>query len=101
MSDAPTIAAMAAGVYGLRLLGLVVPLDGVPAFWLRALRALPVALLAALVASSKAGAAGGEPGRIAALAVGGAVVWFSRRMWAAIASGLAVYWLFRLIGWGA
>lgn len=91
---------MGAGIYGLRLLGLVVPLDGVPAFWTRALRALPVALLAALVTSSRAGVASGEPGRVVALAVAGVVVWRSRRMWSAIVSGLAVYWICRWIGWG-
>lgn len=85
--------AMGAGIYALRLAGLAVPLTAVPPFWTRALRFLPVALLAALVASSQAGAASGDPSRILALIVAAVVAWRGRRPWAAIASGLVVVWL--------
>ena len=91
MTDFLTMFAMGTGIYLLRLAGLSMPLTEIPPFWVRALRFLPVALLAALVSSSRAGIASGEIGRIVALIVAGLVVWKSRRMWAAIASGLAVF----------
>jgi branched-subunit amino acid transport protein len=100
MPDVGTIVAMGSGVCALRLAGLVVPLADLPPFWTRALRSLPIALLTALVVSNRAGAASGEPDRILALAAAALVAWRSRRAWAAIASGLAVFWIARVIAGG-
>ena len=93
MRDTATVVTMGIGVYALRLLGLALPKAALPPCLERALRSLPIALLAALVASSSAGAASGDPARIVAMAVAGAAVWRSRRMWAGIIGGLAVFLL--------
>jgi branched-subunit amino acid transport protein len=93
MSETTTVVTMGLGIYALRLLGLVAPMTVLPPILERALRSLPIALLTALVASSPAGASSGDPVRLAALGAAGAIVWTSRRLWAGIGGGLAVFWL--------
>lgn len=89
------ILAMGAGVYLLRLIGLTVPRSAMPPAFERALRFVPVALLSALVVSSLAGrTVDGAAGWIAA-AGAALVVWRTRRLWACIVSGMALYWLTR------
>jgi branched-subunit amino acid transport protein len=96
MSLIGSILAMGAGVYLLRITGMVLRDVALPLAWERALGYVPVALLSALVVSSLAGPAGGEPQRLVAAAVAGYVAYRSRRMWACILSGLVALWLLRL-----
>lgn len=95
-----TVLAMGAGVYGLRLAGFVAPVSALPHRWKRALRILPVALLAALVASSNAGPGSGDLARAIAVIVAGIVAWRFRQIWLVIATGLAVFWSMHWLGWG-
>jgi branched-subunit amino acid transport protein len=97
MSATATILAMGVAVYALRLAGLALPEAAIPRSWEPALRHLPVALLSALVV---AGVSGGEDEslvRLVAISVAGLVARRTGRMWACIASGLAVIWLLRLL----
>jgi branched-subunit amino acid transport protein len=96
MSLIGSILAMGAGVYVLRVAGMVLRDVGLPPAWERALGYVPVALLSALVVSSLAGPAGGEPQRLVAAAVAGYVAYRTRRMWACIVSGMVALWLLRL-----
>lgn len=91
------ILAMAAAVFALRLTGFLLADVAIPPAWERALGFLPVAVLTALVVSSLDG--GGENGaaRLIAAAGAGVIAYLSRRMWACILGGLAVYWLLRLV----
>jgi branched-subunit amino acid transport protein len=54
------VLAMGAGVFALRLAGLVLPSRSVPAAWDRALAFVPIALLAALVVASLSGGSDGS-----------------------------------------
>ncbi len=101
MSDLWTVIAMGTGVYALRLTGFALPVSALPERWKRALQALPVALLAALVASSRAGFASGDPARMLALIAGGYVAWRFQRIWLVIVVAMAVFWSIRWTGWGA
>lgn len=97
MSTIWLIVMMAAGVYLLRIAGLVLPDVEIPPFWRQALEFVPVALLTALVVSSLMGGSETEPARFAAVGAGGLVAYRSRKMWACIAAGMAVFWLLRLV----
>ena len=96
MSNLWSIVAMAAGVYALRLGGLLLPQRAVPPGVQQALRFLPVALLGALVVATLSGR-GYDPTTWVAVAGAGLVGWATRQMWACILSGMAIYWLLRLI----
>ena len=93
MSTVWLILLMGAGVYALRLAGLVLRDVSVPPAWERAFGFVPVALLTALVVSSLVGSSDGGGARLVA-AVGAAIVarW-TGQMWACILSGMVVYWL--------
>jgi branched-subunit amino acid transport protein len=91
------ILGMGTGVYVLRLAGLVLPDAAAPPRWGRALEFLPAALLTALVVSSVAGPAGGEPAQVIAAAGAGLIMVRTGRMWACIAGGMVIYWLLRLV----
>ena len=95
------ILGMGAGVYALRLAGLALPDVTMPPTWERALRFVPIALLTALVVSSLAGPAGGEPARLVAAGCAALVARRTGKMWTCILSGMALYWLLRLVGVGA
>lgn len=84
---------MGAGVYALRLAGLLLPGAAVPPGWNRALGFLPIALLTALVVTSLAGQADGLGVRLVAAGGGVLVAYRTRQMWACIASGMLLYWL--------
>jgi branched-subunit amino acid transport protein len=96
MSPVWPILAMGGALYLLRLGGMLLPNLTLPAGWERALGWVPVALLSALVVSSLAGPAASDPRPIVAAAVGAAVAWRTRRMWACMLSGLLVAGLLRL-----
>jgi branched-subunit amino acid transport protein len=97
MSQLWLILAMGAGVYALRLSGLLLPNVAIPVEWEQALRFLPVALLGSLVTVGLAGGGQVDPAELAGAAVGALVAWKTRRMWACIVSGLATYWLLALL----
>lgn len=96
MSSLWPIVAMAAGVYALRLAGLLLPRRAVPPGAQQALRFLPVALLGALVVATLSGRSY-DPTAWVAVVGAGLVGWATRRMWACILSGIAIFWLLRLI----
>ena len=97
MSAAWLIMVMGVGVYALRLAGLVLRDVAVPPAWERALRFVPVALLTALVVSSLVGRADDAAPRLAAAAGAALVAHRVRQIWACIVSGMALYWLLRLV----
>lgn len=100
MNDIWTVIAMGTGVYALRLTGFALPVAALRDRWKSALQALPVALLAALVASSQAGFASGDPARMLALFAGGYIAWRFRRIWLVIIVAMTVFWTTRWAGWG-
>jgi branched-subunit amino acid transport protein len=91
------IPAMGGAVYALRVGGLLLPNAAVPLGWEQALRFLPVALLSALVTVGLAGPSGGGPAGLAAAGVGAVTAFWTRRMWACIAAGLATFWALGLL----
>jgi branched-subunit amino acid transport protein len=97
MSTTATILAMGVAVYALRLAGFALPEAASLRSWEPALRHLPVALLSALVVAGVSGGEDERPARLVAIAVAGLVAQCTGRMWACIATGLAVIWLLRLL----
>lgn len=96
MSGIWPIVAMAAGMYALRLAGLLLPQRAVPPGAGQALQFLPVALLGALVVSTFNARANDAVAWLA-LVGAGLIAWGTRRAWTCIVSGMAIYWLLRLI----
>src|SRR5438552_1807303 len=91
-------AALAATVYGMRLAGLLLPENLLPARFRHGLTFVPVAVLSALTVSGLSVQNAGGEARVLAVLVGGLVAFRTRQMWACIAGGLAIYLLFRLAG---
>lgn len=93
-----SILGMGAGMYALRLGGMVLRDLTVPPTWERALRFVPVALLTALVLVSILGRAGVERDvRLAGAVAGALAAWRTRKMWACILAGMAAYWALRAL----
>jgi branched-subunit amino acid transport protein len=90
------ILGMAAGVYAVRLAGFLLADMALPADLERALGFVPVAMLAALFVSVLAGRADDAPLRVVAALGAALVVRRTRRVWACILSGMALYWF---LGW--
>jgi branched-subunit amino acid transport protein len=84
---------MGAGVYALRLAGLVLREITLPAVWDRALRFVPVALLTGLVVVGLNGQVSAEPFRLIAVAGAAYAAYRTKKMWACILVGMAAYWL--------
>lgn len=97
MSALTLIILISASVYALRVSGLLLQDVPVPAFFERALRYVPIALISALAVSSLAGQVSGDPTRLIAAAGGMLMVVYARRMWLGILGGFALYWLVRLL----
>jgi branched-subunit amino acid transport protein len=91
-----TVAGMLAVTFGSRLLGLWLRAP-LPPFWMRFLRFVPVSVFAALVAPNLAGDRGEWLVRYFAAAAAAFVAWKSKQLWAAILSGMIVFWVLRLI----
>ena len=91
------IVLMGAGVYGLRMTGLLLPSLTVPQRWEEAFRYVPIALIAALVTINLWG--GGDPDyrQVAGALTGAIIAWRTRKMWTCIAGGMLTYWLLRLV----
>ena len=90
------ILGMGAGVYALRLVGLVLRDVALPPVWDRALRFVPIALLTGLVVVSLTGQVGAEPIRLIAVMAAGVAAYRTGKMWACILVGMVAYWL---LGW--
>jgi branched-subunit amino acid transport protein len=87
---------MLAVTFGSRYVGLTVQMR-LPAFWLRFLGFVPIAVFAALVTPSLQGSRGEGEIRLAAAAVAALVAWRARNLAVAIAVGMCAFWLLRLI----
>jgi len=90
-----TLAGMVAVTFGSRYAGLVGSTD-LPAFWLRFLQFVPIAVFASLVSPALEGGRGEWQIRVAAAALAAAAAWRTRRLWVAIAVGMAAFWLLRI-----
>lgn len=97
MSTVAVILAMAALTYCSRLVGLALMGMVVPAFWLRFLRFVPIAVFAALVVPALPGNQGEWPVRFLAAALAAFATWHTRQLWVGIGVGMAAFWLLRLI----
>ncbi len=87
------ILGMGAGVYGLRLAGLVLREIALPAVWDRALRFVPVALLTGLVVVGLNGQVTAEPFRLIAVAGAAYAAYRTKKMGACIMAGMMAYWV--------
>jgi branched-subunit amino acid transport protein len=89
------VAGMAAVTFGSRYAGLALR-AALPPFWLRFLHFVPIAVFAALVTPSLAGDRGEGEIRLAAAGIAAVAAWRVKQLWAAIAAGMAAFWLLRL-----
>jgi branched-subunit amino acid transport protein len=87
------ILGMGAGVYALRIAGLILRDISLPAVWDRALRFVPVALLTGLVVVGLNGQVSAEPMRLIAVAAAALAAYRTGKMWACILGGMVTYWL--------
>jgi len=90
-----TLAGMVAVTFGSRYAGLAFQAD-LPAFWVRFLHFVPIAVFAALVTPSLEGSRNEWGIRVAAAGVAAVAAWRTRQLWVAIAVGMAVFWLLRI-----
>ena len=90
-----TVAGMVGVTFGSRYAGLARRTD-LPDFWVRFLHFVPIAVFAALVTPSLEGDQGEWGIRLVAAAAAALAVWRTRQLWAAIAVGMAVFWLLRI-----
>ena len=97
MSPTWLVLAMGAGVFALRLAGLVLPSRSVPATWDRAFAFVPIALLTALVVASLGGGSDEVGLRLVAAGGGALAAYRTRQMWACIVTGLLLYALLALV----
>jgi branched-subunit amino acid transport protein len=82
--------------FGSRLAGLTLQ-PRLPAFWLRFLHFVPIAVFAALITPSLEGSRGEGGIRVAAAIAAAFVAWRTRQLALAIAVGMAAFWLLRLL----
>jgi branched-subunit amino acid transport protein len=90
-----TCAGMLVVTFGSRLTGLTLQMR-LPAFWLRFLHFVPIAVFSALVTPSLQGSRGEGEIRVAAAALAALVAWRSRQLAVAIGVGMVSFWLLRL-----
>lgn len=93
MNTTLIILAMAAGVYALRISGMLTSSITIPERWEQSFQFVPISLLSALVTLNLTSGNSIDPTRLIAAAAGGLAAWRTRKMWACIAAGMAVYWL--------
>jgi branched-subunit amino acid transport protein len=86
---------MFAVTFGSRYAGLALRTE-LPHFWLRFLHFVPIAVFAALVTPSLQGARGEGEIRVLAAIAATLIAWRTRNLGAAIAVGMAAFWLLRL-----
>ena len=90
-----TVAGMVAVTFGSRYAGLALRTE-LPAFWVRFLHFVPIAVFAALVTPSLRGEMGEGEIRLAAAVLTAVVAWRTRNLGLAIATGVLAYWLLRV-----
>jgi len=90
-----TLGGMLAVTFGSRFAGLALGVE-LPAFWVRFLHFVPIAVFAALVAPSVEGPRGEWAIRLTASALAAAAAWRTRQLWVAIAVGMLAFWLLRV-----
>ncbi len=89
------VAGMVVVTFGSRYAGLALHTD-LPDFWVRFLHFVPIAVFASLVTPSLEGSLGEWEIRAAAATVAAIAAWRTRKLWVAIAVGMAVFWLLRI-----
>jgi branched-subunit amino acid transport protein len=97
MPNLMLIAIIAGAVYALRLAGMYTAQLAIPPLLERALGFAPLAIIAALVTSSLSGQGTDDPLRYLAAAGAALIAWATRRLWACILGGFALYWLMTLV----
>jgi branched-subunit amino acid transport protein len=90
------ILGMAGGVYAVRLAGFLLAGVAMPPDLERALRFVPVAMLTALFVSTFTARTDHEAVRIVAAIGAGLIIYRTRKIWACILGGMALYWV---LGW--
>lgn len=90
-----TCAGMLGVTFGSRFVGLALRTE-LPAFWLRFLHFVPIAVFASIITPSLAGGRGEGEIRLVAAAGAALVAWRSRQLALALFVGMAVFWLLRL-----
>ena len=90
-----TVAGMVGVTFGSRLAGLGLRRE-LPAFWLRFLHFVPIAVFAAIVTPSLQGSRGEGAIRVAAACVVALAAWRTRNLGIALLAGLAAFWLLRI-----
>lgn len=97
MSPLLTIVLMGVVTFIPRWAGLRLSGREVPPFWLRFFNYVPLAVFPALIVPEIAGAGSGIPVRLAALLIAALVLFRFRALWAGLLSGMAAFWLLRLL----
>jgi branched-subunit amino acid transport protein len=89
------LAGMVAVTFGSRYAGLALRTE-LPAFWVRFLHFVPIAVFAALVAPSIEGDLGEGEIRFAGAVVTALAAWRTKSLGLSIAAGMAAFWLLRI-----
>jgi branched-subunit amino acid transport protein len=90
-----TVAGMVAVTFGSRLAGLSLRVE-LPAFWLRFLHFVPIAVFAALITPSLQGTRDEGGIRVAAALAVALAAWRTRNLGVALVAGMATFWLLRI-----
>ena len=91
-----TLAGMVAVTFGSRYAGLALRTE-LPAFWVRFLHFVPIAVFAALVTPSLEGGLGEGEIRVAGAGMTTLVAWRTRNLGLSIAAGMVAFWALRWI----
>jgi branched-subunit amino acid transport protein len=89
------LAGMVAVTFGSRYAGLALRSE-LPAFWVRFLHFVPIAVFAALVTPSLEGGLGEGEIRVVGAVATVLVAWRTRSLGVSIAAGMIAFWLLRL-----
>jgi branched-subunit amino acid transport protein len=89
------LAGMVAVTFGSRYAGLALRTD-LPAFWVRFLHFVPIAVFAALVTPSLAGGLGEGEIRVVGAGATALVAWRTKSLGLSIAAGMLAFWLLRI-----
>jgi branched-subunit amino acid transport protein len=90
-----TLGGMVAVTFGSRYAGLALRTQ-LPAFWVRFLHFVPIAVFAALVTPAVEGELGEGEIRLAGAIATGLVAWRTKSLGLAIAAGMLAFWFLRL-----
>ena len=90
-----TLAGMVAVTFGSRYAGLALRTE-LPAFWVRFLHFVPIAVFAALVTPSIEGGLGEGEIRFVGAVVTALAAWRTKSLGVSIAAGMVAFWLLRI-----